>query len=174
MNGKLYNWYAVNDSRGLTSSNYVVPSIDDYMKLVADEGGLSSAGKKLKCPSDWQEEQENLDVNGFNALSIGYRDEQGNFVGKGQIARFWIKGADANSIKFIQINKNLDNVVLNQDAQKGFGFSVRLLKYYEDAVYSYSAILEKLLLKRDELLLKEYGLIKEYRKINSTKKRAWN
>ena len=167
VNGKLYNWYAVNDSRGLTSSNYVVPSIDDYMKLVADEGGMSSAGKKLKCPSDWQEEQENLDVNGFNALSIGYRDEQGNFVGKGQIARFWIKGADANSIKFAQINKNLDNVVLNQEAQKGFGFSVRLLKYYEDAVYSYSAILEKLLLKRDELLLKEYGLIKEYRKINS-------
>jgi len=50
--GKLYNWYAVNDSRGLTSAGWRVPNKEDFETLVDFLGGWECAGQKLKEVSD--------------------------------------------------------------------------------------------------------------------------
>ena len=38
-NGKLYNWYAVNDTRGLGPEGWIIPTDDDWTYLVEFLGG---------------------------------------------------------------------------------------------------------------------------------------
>ena len=50
--GKLYNWYAVNDSRGLAPEGYHIPSDTEWTQL--DDFLASEAGKKMKSTSGWE------------------------------------------------------------------------------------------------------------------------
>ena len=51
--GKLYNWYAVNDPRGLAPAGWHVPSDAEWTILSDFLGGESTAGKKMKSLSGW-------------------------------------------------------------------------------------------------------------------------
>ena len=51
--GKLYNWYAVNDSRELAPVGYHIPSDAEWTKLTDFLGGESVAGTKMKSKSGW-------------------------------------------------------------------------------------------------------------------------
>lgn len=51
--GKLYNWYAVNDSRGLAPVGYHVPSDAEWTKLTDFLGGKGGEGTKMKSKSGW-------------------------------------------------------------------------------------------------------------------------
>lgn len=42
--GKLYNWYAVDDTRGLCPGGWHVPSAEDYQALIDYAGGIEHAG----------------------------------------------------------------------------------------------------------------------------------
>lgn len=46
--GKLYNWYAVNDPRGLAPQGWHVPSDDEWTTLTTCLGGEAVAGGKMK------------------------------------------------------------------------------------------------------------------------------
>ena len=46
--GKLYNWYAVNDSRGLAPAGWHIPSNNEWVTLENCLGGWASAGFKMK------------------------------------------------------------------------------------------------------------------------------
>jgi len=50
--GKLYNWYAVNDARGLAPAGYHVPSDAEWTILENQLG--SDAGTKMKSTSGWK------------------------------------------------------------------------------------------------------------------------
>jgi uncharacterized protein (TIGR02145 family) len=50
--GKLYNWHAVNDLRGLAPSGWKIPSKEDFLVLVDAFGGIDVAGRKMKAISD--------------------------------------------------------------------------------------------------------------------------
>jgi uncharacterized protein (TIGR02145 family) len=51
--GKLYNWYAVIDPRGLAPVGYHIPSDAEWTKLTDLFGGESVAGTKMKSKSGW-------------------------------------------------------------------------------------------------------------------------
>ena len=51
--GKLYNWYAVNDPRGLAPKGYHIPSDAEWTILTDYLGGDSIAGKQMKSTSGW-------------------------------------------------------------------------------------------------------------------------
>jgi uncharacterized protein (TIGR02145 family) len=51
--GKLYNWYAVNDPRGLASVGYHIPS-DAEWDVLTTYLGEDVAGKKMKSASGWE------------------------------------------------------------------------------------------------------------------------
>jgi uncharacterized protein (TIGR02145 family) len=53
--GKLYNWYAVNDQRGLAPAGYHVPSDEEWTILSDYLGGSDIAGKKMKSKSGWSD-----------------------------------------------------------------------------------------------------------------------
>jgi uncharacterized protein (TIGR02145 family) len=82
--GKLYNWYAISDPRGICPKGWYVPTDDDIMELINYCGGVDSAGKKLKSSSDWFEEcsffdpsckeaKNGTNESGFTALPGGNR-----------------------------------------------------------------------------------------------------
>ena len=48
--GKLYNWYAVNDARGLAPAGYHIPTDEEWTVLSTFLGGEDVAGKKMKIP----------------------------------------------------------------------------------------------------------------------------
>jgi len=43
--GRIYNWYAVNDARGLAPKGWHVASDEEWSKLIESLGGISEAGK---------------------------------------------------------------------------------------------------------------------------------
>jgi uncharacterized protein (TIGR02145 family) len=52
--GKLYNWYAVNDSRGLAPKGYHIPSDAEWTILTDKLGGEEIAGEKMKSKTGWK------------------------------------------------------------------------------------------------------------------------
>ena len=51
--GKLYNWYAVNDARGLAPQGYHIPSEAEWDTLLHYLGGCFAADTKMKSSSGW-------------------------------------------------------------------------------------------------------------------------
>ena len=51
--GKLYNWYAVNDSRGLAPEGWHVPTDEEWTVLIGYLGGEKDITKKIKSTSGW-------------------------------------------------------------------------------------------------------------------------
>ena len=51
--GKLYNWYAVVDTRGLAPAGWHVPTDEEWTVLSTFLGGEDVAGKKMKSTSGW-------------------------------------------------------------------------------------------------------------------------
>ena len=52
--GKLYNWYAVNDSRGLAPKGYHIPNNEEWKILTKFLGGEDTAGWKMKSKTGWK------------------------------------------------------------------------------------------------------------------------
>ena len=50
--GKLYNWHAVNDSRGLAPVGWKIPEFEDFNAL--DTYLWGEVGRKIKCSSGWK------------------------------------------------------------------------------------------------------------------------
>lgn len=65
--GKLYNWYAVNDPRGLAPEGWHIPTIDEFSILTNFLGGTTYSGVKMKTTIGW-EKVEGGKVLGFNVL----------------------------------------------------------------------------------------------------------
>jgi uncharacterized protein (TIGR02145 family) len=121
--GKLYNWYAVNDPRGLAPQGWHVPTLAEWLYMIDTTlGGFAVAGGKMKSISGWN--QPNVGAtnsSGFSAISTGYRDNMGNFQGVGIDAYWW--GDPIDTSKFGIFNGSA-SISLNQ-YQKQWGFSTR-------------------------------------------------
>jgi uncharacterized protein (TIGR02145 family) len=76
--GRLYNWYAVNDSRGLAPDGMHIPSHIEWQTLVINLGGESVAFSKMKSST------------GFSALPGGERYYLDcSFLKMGEIGFWW-------------------------------------------------------------------------------------
>ncbi len=91
--GKLYNFYAVTDSRHICPVGWHVPTQSDFTALVNYLGGESVAGGKLKESGSAHWYDPNLNATnetGFTALPGGFRwYVNGVFAGMSQIGQYW-------------------------------------------------------------------------------------
>jgi uncharacterized protein (TIGR02145 family) len=71
--GKLYNWWAVIDSRGLAPAGWHIPSVDEWDKMIEFLGEKKEAGGKLKTKS-WNDGDNST---GFTGLPGGFRQAKG-------------------------------------------------------------------------------------------------
>jgi len=54
--GKLYNWYAVNDPRGIAPEGWHIPSIEEWRKMTLELG--DDCNERLKEANHWQPDRE--------------------------------------------------------------------------------------------------------------------
>ncbi len=87
--GKLYNWYAVNDPRGLAPAGWSIPTDEDWVALTYSLGGQTVAGTKLKTAAGWADGSNGTNESGFSGLPAGYRVENGKFLNIGSIGTWW-------------------------------------------------------------------------------------
>jgi uncharacterized protein (TIGR02145 family) len=59
--GKLYNWYAVNDPRGLAPNGYHIPTHAEWNILRDNLGGEEIAGAKMKSNQGWYQKRKRLE-----------------------------------------------------------------------------------------------------------------
>jgi len=126
--GKLYNWYAVNDTRGLAPKGWLVASSGDWDKLIKFLGGDDNAGGKLKSASNWSDNGNGSNESELNIYPTGSRDENGVFDGYGEGAGFWTSSESDNLNSRCVLLMYLNNTVYNLRGPKNQGLSVRCVK----------------------------------------------
>jgi len=87
--GRLYNWYAVIDPRGLAPKGWALPTELDWAQLIRHAGGSAVAGTKLKTLTTWTEGYNGTNELKFNGMPAGYRIENGTFQNLGTMAVWW-------------------------------------------------------------------------------------
>ena len=90
--GKLYNWYAVHDPRGLAPKGYHIPTDEEWLTLEIILG--DDAGIKMKSASGWTNNGSGLqkygtNSSGFSGLPGGYRFNDGTFNNIGYYGYWW-------------------------------------------------------------------------------------
>ncbi len=86
--GRLYNWFAINDQRGLAPEGWKIPD-DDEWDVLRNYLITGAAGKALKSTEGWKGDGNGIDDWGFNGLPSGYRDYDGSFSEEGSVAYWW-------------------------------------------------------------------------------------
>ena len=69
--GKLYNWYAVNDARGLAPAGWHIPTDQEWTVLENSLG--DDAGKKMKSTSGWESWTEDITCSNCKTWNAEYR-----------------------------------------------------------------------------------------------------
>lgn len=126
--GKLYNWYAVDDPRGLAPVGWHIPSEIEWDKLTNYLGGKDVAGAKIKSENWWVENGNGTNESGFSGLPGGCRYTNGEFHNVGYRGT-WLSSMDNGPL--YAWNRNLIYSTSNfnrDDYNKTSGFSVRCLR----------------------------------------------
>jgi uncharacterized protein (TIGR02145 family) len=88
--GKLYNWYAVNDPRGLSPLGWHIPTDAEWATLITFLGGESVAGGKMKATILWNSPNTGAtNESDFTGLPGGYRGSSGVFNRIGGNGYWW-------------------------------------------------------------------------------------
>ncbi len=126
--GKLYNWYAVNDPRGIAPEGYHVPKDDKWTALSDYLGGIDGAGTKMKSTCGWSENGNGTNESGFSGLPGGFRDSNGSFYYIGSFGYWWSSteySTDDARLRFLCYD---GDPVYRYSFDKPYGFSVRCLR----------------------------------------------
>jgi len=133
--GKLYNWYAVNDPRGLAPTGYHIPTYAEYLNTlipyltstyVTDEGNVV----KEVGTVHWNYDSGATNETCFTALPGGIRETifGGNFFQIKEEGYWWTSTQnDGVSARGFSLHTNA-SYFSNPNNPKNFGQSVRLLK----------------------------------------------
>jgi uncharacterized protein (TIGR02145 family) len=132
--GRLYNWYAVNDSRGLCPSGFHVPSDGEWMTLEMALGMTSSQANS----SGWRGTNQGVQMkttswggtnsSGFTAFPGGYRDwNDGIGYGQGEFGSWWSSSSNGAGAWLRHMNYGAPDVYRSIYNSRD-GWSVRCLK----------------------------------------------
>jgi uncharacterized protein (TIGR02145 family) len=124
--GKLYNWFAVNDSRGLAPAGWKIPKDSDWSILINYIGGAEVVGEILKASKEWVKGTFN-NAFGFSALPAGIRDFDGYFKYVGLNCDFWTSDTN-NSDACSYMLDVFEDKIFRLYANKYKGFSVRCIR----------------------------------------------
>lgn len=126
--GRLYNWYAVDDERGLCPAGWHVPSESEWYELVSQWGGYSVAGETLKSTYGWSYSGQGTNTSGFNGMPGGKRqDGSGYFSSAGDKGTWWTSTPYSSLARYSELRFN-SNGVTNSYADRETGYSVRCSK----------------------------------------------
>ena len=142
MYGKLYNWYAVQDPRGLCPEGWHVSTDDDWQALEVaigmDAAEVGKPGKRgsentgegaaIKDPKTWPDGREASDKHGFTATPGGARLPDSSFHTAGSGACYWTATAETDSTAWFRGLGNLHDGIYRSGFSMQSGFSVRCVQ----------------------------------------------
>ena len=126
--GKLYNWYAVNDARGLAPEGWHVPTDLEWKMLSNQLGGEDFAGEKMKSSSGWNNQGNDSNSTGFTGLPGGYRYGAGSFRYVGSLGYWWSASEGSETAAWVRILSLYDSFLTRELNYKSYGFSVRCVR----------------------------------------------
>ena len=129
--GKMYNWYAVNDIRGLAPIGYHVPTDAEWTVLTTYLGGTTVAGSKMKEVGTTNWNSPNTDATNmslFTGLPGGNRDINGNYFDVGNYGNWWSSTEYNINTAWGRYLYNSSGNVQRTNYYKKDGLSVRLIK----------------------------------------------
>lgn len=132
--GKLYNWYAVNDPRGLAPQGWHIPTIAEWQCFSISLGGEFVAGGKMKTTGTSRWKSPNTGATNesrFAGLPGGWLCGKNSCGGFGQIGDggYWWSTSEKGSD--FALHRNLSSAgagLASNYAAKSTGFSVRCLR----------------------------------------------
>jgi uncharacterized protein (TIGR02145 family) len=125
--GRLYNFYAATDPRGIAPEGWHVASDDEWTQLSNAVGGDVAAGTKLKSKGGWNS-GNGADAVGFAALPAGGRGGTSAFNGQGTVAVYWSTTSKSRSIGWYRVLHATRNGFYRESEDKMSGFSLRCVK----------------------------------------------
>lgn len=124
--GKLYNWYALNDPRGLCPEGWHIPDYEEWNSFNRLLG--KDAGNKLKSVSGWKDNGNGTDSIGFSALPAGVRYHSGMFNDLGRYAHFRTSEIKGPWYSYLSYNESTLGFIKYLEISKGRGMSVRCVR----------------------------------------------
>lgn len=127
--GRLYNFYAVIDPRGLAPAGWHIPSEQEWALFSKSQGEDSVAGGKLKAISGWTEPNTGAsDHVGFRALPGGCRSKTFGYFGEGTNAYFWTRSDNLEGSGYLRKLFNDSKAIERKTIDYITGLSVRCVK----------------------------------------------
>ncbi len=141
--GKLYNWFAINDSRGLAPKGWHVPTDDDW--TILEQYLDNDAPQKMKTKTGWSSWYDGQscslysskeisgngsNTSGFSAMPGGFRNEHGLFSDIRNGGHWWSSSAntDYTFYTFALLSNDAYSGVMRNTLEGAYGLSVRCLK----------------------------------------------
>jgi uncharacterized protein (TIGR02145 family) len=129
--GKMYNWYAVNDPRGLAPAGYHIPSETEVLTLQSYLGGNGIAGGKMKeiGTTHWNSPNTGAtNETGWTGLPGGAR-VNALFGGMGITGPFWMANSysPSPSMAYYMDLYNFNSILDIKIFDKVSGYCVRLI-----------------------------------------------
>ena len=150
--GKLYNWYAVNDSRGLAPSGFHIATKDDWKELISftNKPDFRDAANSLKSMTGWPDNPALKGTNsyGFSATPGGKLNPDGpprvmtetsppliEYISFSQLGSgvFWWTSSEENPAWDVAVNAFItrvfggDVISISTGSEKFNGFYVRCI-----------------------------------------------
>lgn len=129
--GKLYNFFVIEDQRGVCPEGWRVATDEDWTRLKIQVGEYPAF--KLKSKTGWYDGGNGSDEFGFNAKPNGIRYYNGNFYYLNENAFWWtgssviVKHAWAKYLDYEYSDR-----IFSVTARKGAGMGIRCIKNYGD------------------------------------------
>ena len=130
--GKLYNWYAVADSRNVCPIGWHIPADGEWTTLTEYLGGEAVAGGKMKTTGTeywFSPNQFATNESGFSGLPGGTRDSTfGGFYDVGYYGYWWSSSESSPMSAWYRTLRYPDSSATRYGFGKRAGFSVRCLR----------------------------------------------
>jgi len=151
-NGALYNWYVIQDLRGICPEGWHVPTHNDWLTMTSFLssssiywcGTTNQIAKSLANYSDWpysasicvigNPEAYYSNASGFTAKPVGTRNKNGQYEAKANSTQWWSStisvscGGTAAEIRHLWETSKILHANSYDCHNKNYGFSVRCVK----------------------------------------------
>jgi uncharacterized protein (TIGR02145 family) len=132
--GKLYNWYAINDPRGISPIGWHVPNNSEWTTLTeylgADKVCASMKSTDGWVPfytGDYYKNPNGTNLSGFNGLPAGGCQADGRFLFQGTNVYWWSATECNDEAAYSWELNSMQDFILKSPSEKGGGSSVRCL-----------------------------------------------
>jgi uncharacterized protein (TIGR02145 family) len=127
--GRLYNWYAATDPRGLCPQGWHVPTAAEWDSLAIALGGDSVAGGALKDTVQWDPPNTGAtNASGFNGRPGGARSNLGDSMFEGAYGYFWTATPDGMDKAVFRFLGTYNADLYRNSSEPQDGFSCRCVK----------------------------------------------